>query len=98
MDLARLAITRPYTVAVAVLIGLFSLSRLPVDLMPDITNPTLSVSAEYPGVGPEEIETLLTRPIEEAVSAVQGLEELTSVSVEGQSQVRMTFRWGSDMD
>ncbi|MFP5504377.1 MAG: efflux RND transporter permease subunit, partial [Candidatus Sericytochromatia bacterium] len=102
MDLAKLAISRPYAVAVgfliAVLIGAFSLTRLPIDLMPDITYPTLSVNANYPGVGPEEIETLLTEPLESAVAAVQGLEEVTSNSQEGQASVRMSFRWGTDLD
>ncbi|MBO9542207.1 efflux RND transporter permease subunit [bacterium] len=101
MNLTKLAITRPFTVAVgfliAILIGLFSLMRLPVDLMPDISYPTVSVSTTYAGVGPEEIETLLTRPIEEAVSGVQGLEEVTSTSAEGQSQVRLSFRWGTNL-
>ena len=57
MNLAKLAITRPYAISVAfliaILIGAFALTRLPIDLMPDITYPTLSVSADYPGVGPE---------------------------------------------
>lgn len=102
MDLSKLAISRPYTVAVgfliAVLIGAVSLTKLPVDLMPDITNPTLTVSTEYAGVGPEEIETLITERIEQAVSAVQGIDEVTSTSVEGRSQVRLLFRWGTNLD
>ncbi len=102
MNFSGLAISRPFATAVgflvAVLLGLYALGRLPIDLMPDITFPTLSISTTYDGVGPEEIETLVSRPIEETVSAVQGLEEITSSSVEGRSQVRLSFRWGTDLD
>ncbi len=77
MDLARLAIERPYATAVgflvAILLGLYALGKIPIDLMPDITSPTLSITTAYEGVGPEEIETLITRPVEEAVAVVQGL-------------------------
>jgi HAE1 family hydrophobic/amphiphilic exporter-1 len=66
--------------------------------MPDISYPTVSVSCIYENAGPEEIEELITRPIEEAMSAVPGVEEVTSVSVEGQSTVRVTFTWGTDLD
>jgi HAE1 family hydrophobic/amphiphilic exporter-1 len=102
VSLAKLAISRPLAVSVAfliaVLIGAFSLTRLPIDLMPDISYPILSISTEYTGVGPQEIETLLTEPIEEAVSAVQGIEEVTSTSVEGISNVRLSFHWGTNLD
>jgi len=80
------------------LLGTISLLRLPIDLMPDISYPTLSISCSYENAGPEEIEELITRPIEQAVSAVPGVEELTSVSVEGQGTVRVTFAWGTDLD
>jgi len=72
--------------------------RLPIDLMPDITYPTLSISTEYENASPEEVEELITRPIEEAMSAVPGVEEVTSVSAEGRSSVRVTFSWGIDLD
>jgi len=85
-------------VLIVVLLGIISLLRLPIDLMPDISYPTISVSCIYENAGPEEIEELITRPIEEAMSAVPGVEEVTSVSVEGQSTVRVTFTWGTDLD
>jgi HAE1 family hydrophobic/amphiphilic exporter-1 len=85
-------------VLIVVLLGIISLLRLPIDLMPDISYPTVSVSCIYENAGPEEIEELITRPIEEAMSAVPGVEEVTSVSVEGQSTVRVTFTWGTDLD
>jgi HAE1 family hydrophobic/amphiphilic exporter-1 len=67
-------------------------------LMPDITYPTLSISTTYENASPEEVEELITRPIEEAMSAVPGVEEVTSVSAEGESSVRVTFSWGVDLN
>ncbi|MBW1799210.1 MAG: efflux RND transporter permease subunit, partial [Deltaproteobacteria bacterium] len=102
MKISRLAIGRPVftimAVLVVILLGGISLSRLPIDLMPDITYPTLSIRGEYENASPEEIEELVTRPIEEAMTAVPGVEEVTSISSEGSSQVRVTFGWGTDVD
>jgi HAE1 family hydrophobic/amphiphilic exporter-1 len=85
-------------VLIVILLGTVSLLRLPIDLMPDISYPTLSISCTYENAGPEEIEELITRPIEEAMSAVPGVEEVSSVSVEGRGTVRVTFSWGTDLD
>ena len=102
MRLSRFSVYHPIFTIMAVLVvlvlGVVSLSRLPIDLMPDITYPTLSVATVYENASPEEVEELVTRPIEEAVSAVPGVEEVTSVSVEGISQVRINFSWGTDLD
>jgi len=102
MRISRFAVHRPIftimVVLIVLLLGTISLLRLPIDLMPDISYPTLSISCSYQNAGPEEIEELITRPIEQAVSAVPGVEELTSVSVEGQGTVRVTFDWGTDLD
>jgi HAE1 family hydrophobic/amphiphilic exporter-1 len=102
MRISRFAVHRPiFTIMVVLmvlLLGTISLLRLPIDLMPDISYPTLSISCAYENAGPEEIEELITRPIEQAVSAVPGVEELTSVSVEGQGTIRVTFSWGKDLD
>jgi HAE1 family hydrophobic/amphiphilic exporter-1 len=102
MNIARFTVRRPvFTVMAALIVmivGGVSLSRLSIDLMPDITYPTLSISTEYENASPEEIEELVTRPIEEAMSAVPGVEEVTSVSAEGISSVRVTFTWGTNLD
>jgi HAE1 family hydrophobic/amphiphilic exporter-1 len=84
--------------AVIILLGGISLTRLPVDLLPDVTYPTVTVRVGYPGVGPQEIEQILTRPIEQAVSAVAGLEQVNSTSQEGSSIVRLSFTWGTDLN
>jgi hydrophobic/amphiphilic exporter-1 (mainly G- bacteria), HAE1 family len=86
-----------FTVAV-LLFGLVSLSRLPVNLLPDLSYPTLTVRTEYPGAAPAEIENLLSRPIEEAVGVVRGVRIVRSVSRAGQSDVTLEFTWGTQMD
>ena len=102
MRISRLSIRRPVftvmAVLIVVLLGGVSLSRLPIDLMPDITYPTLSIMANYENASPQEMEKLVTRPIEEAMTAVPGVEEVTSISSEGATQVRVNFSWGSDLD
>jgi HAE1 family hydrophobic/amphiphilic exporter-1 len=101
MSIPRLAIQRPVTMfmisAVITLLGLISLTRLPVDLMPEFEQPTLNVRTSYPGVGPLEMEELITRPLEQAVTAVPGIVRVTSSSSEGNSQVQLNFEWGSDL-
>jgi HAE1 family hydrophobic/amphiphilic exporter-1 len=83
--------------AVITLLGALSLSRLPVDLMPEFEQPTLTVRVSYPGVGPLEMEELVTRPLEQAVGAVPGITRIESQSSEGNSQVRLNFEWGEDL-
>jgi HAE1 family hydrophobic/amphiphilic exporter-1 len=83
---------------VVMVLGIFSLTRLPIDLMPEITMPTVTVITTYENAGPLEIEELVTRPIEAAMAALQGIEEITSTSTEGRSIVRVTFPWGTNQD
>ncbi len=101
MSIPRLAIQRPVTMfmisAVITLLGFISLTRLPVDLMPEFEQPTLTVRTSYAGVGPLEIEELITRPMEQAVSAVPGIVRVQSQSSEGSSQVQLNFEWGHDL-
>ena len=102
MSIPRFAIHRPVTMfmlsAVIVLLGAISLTRLPVDLMPEFTAPTISINVGYNGVGPLEMEQLITRPIEQAVGAVAGVETISSNSSEGRTNVRINFAWGTDMN
>jgi HAE1 family hydrophobic/amphiphilic exporter-1 len=102
MKISSFAVHRPIftimVVLIVILLGIISLLRLPIDLMPDISYPTLSISCSYENAGPEEIEELVTRPIEQAMSAVPGVEEVSSISVEGRGSVRVTFSWGTDLD
>ncbi|MBN2514939.1 MAG: efflux RND transporter permease subunit [Deltaproteobacteria bacterium] len=102
MNISRIAVHRPIftimTMLIVIILGGISLIRLPIDLMPDITYPTLTVQTIYENASPEEIEELVTRPIEEAMSAVPGVESVYSTSSEGASNVRVTFSWGTDLD
>jgi HAE1 family hydrophobic/amphiphilic exporter-1 len=81
----------------AVVFGFFSFQRLPVTLMPELTYPTLTVRTEYPGAAPEEVENEISRPIEEGLGVLGGLNRLTSVSRAGLSDVTLEFLWGVDM-
>jgi len=102
MNLSRFTIPRPvFTVMVTlivVVLGSVSLTRIPLDLMPDVTYPVISISTTYENAGPEEVEELITRPIERALAAVPGVEEVTSTSSEGSSSVRVSFTWGTDLN
>src|ERR671915_2457309 len=101
MSIPRLAIERPVTMfmisGVIILLGGISLSRLPVDLMPDTQMPTITVRVNYSGVGPLEMEELVTRPIEQAVSAVAGLDRVDSTSSEGSSRTTFNLPWGTHL-
>ncbi len=81
-----------------VLFGMVSLSRLKLNLLPDISYPTLTVRTELTGAAPAEVENLITKPIEEAVGVVRNVRLVRSVSRSGQSDVTIEFLWGTDMD
>ena len=94
-------IRRPVTVAMitiaAVTFGVLALGRLPVELLPDITYPTLTVQTELPDASPQEVEQLVTDPIEDVVGVTQGLRRYVSNSRAGVSEVVLEFSWDTDM-
>lgn len=102
MSLVTFSTRRRVTVAMftvtLVLFGLLALRELKVNLLPDLSYPTLTVRTEYVGAAPSEIENLVTEPIEESVGVVKNLRKLHSVSRTGQSDVILEFAWGADMD
>ena len=102
MKIVAVATRRPVTVVVffvaLVIFGVISFRELPVDLLPDLSFPTLTIRTEYPGVAPADVETFVTTPIEDAVGIVSGLVDISSVSRAGLSDVIMEFAWGTDMD
>ena len=81
----------------AIVFGFFSLKQLPVTLMPEMSYPTLTVRTEYPGAAPEEVENDISRRIEEALGVVGGLNEISSISRAGVSDVILEFVWGTSM-
>jgi HAE1 family hydrophobic/amphiphilic exporter-1 len=102
MSLPSISVRRPITVymvmSVIVLLGAIAFSRLPVDLMPEIQNPTLTVRTDYTGVAPEEVENLVTRPMEAALSSAPGVYRISSTSSEGSSNVRVQFNYDVNID
>ena len=86
-----------FTIAL-VLFGVISFKHLAIDLLPDISYPTLTIRTEYPGNAPAEVENLITKPVEEAVGIVSNVVQVSSVSKAGVSEVTVEFDWGTDMD
>lgn len=101
MNLANLSIQRPTFITCIVIlmlaIGWISFKRLGVDLFPNVTFPVVTVNTVYPGAGPEEIETLVSKPIEDEVSSINGIKRLSSINQEGLSQVVAEFTLATDI-
>jgi len=102
MKLANLSVGRPVTILMVVLVilllGVVSLSRLAIDLMPEMNFPMAIIVTTYEGVGPEEVEQLVTRGIEGQIGTINGIKNISSESSPGSSTVIAEFGWGSDMD
>jgi HAE1 family hydrophobic/amphiphilic exporter-1 len=81
-----------------VLFGAVAFTRLPINLLPDVSYPTLTVETRFPGAAPAEVESLVSRPVEEAAGVVAGVKKITSVSKPGLSQVTLELDWGRNMD
>ncbi len=94
--------TRPVAILMVVIgvivFGWISYQQLPVNLMPDISYPSLTVRTEYSGTAPEEIETTISRPVEQALGVVNNLVSISSISKAGQSDVKLEFTWDSEMN
>ncbi|OQX96217.1 hypothetical protein B6I21_01555 [candidate division KSB1 bacterium 4572_119] len=102
MKITTLSIKRGITFFMIYLIvigfGLFSLVRLRIDLFPDLTFPVIAILTQYTGVNPYDIETTVTRPIEENVSSVENVKKVSSITSQGLSLIILEFDWGTDMD
>lgn len=102
MKLVDVAVARPVTIWMftlgILLFGLVSAGRLAVNLLPDLSYPSLTIRTEYLGAAPVEVEQLVSKPIEEALGIVKGVHKVQSVSRSGRSDVVLEFDWGTDMD
>ncbi len=102
MKIVNFSIRRPVTVTMitiaAVVFGYVAFDRLPINLLPDISYPTLTIRTEYPGSAPGEVEYLVSKPVEEAVGVVSGVVRTSSISRPGVSDVILEFEWGTNMD
>jgi len=101
MTLAETSIKRPIFITCLVLVmlvlGWMSMRKLPVDLFPDVTFPFITVTTIYPGAGPTEIETLVSKPIEDELITISGIKRITSSNVEGASRVFAQFTLETDI-
>ncbi len=94
----RRRVTVTMTVLAVLAFGFVGYSRLTIELFPDITYPSITVQTEFPDTAPQEVENLITRPVEEAVGVLGGLQTIHSVSRSGTSEVTLEFEWGTSMD
>ncbi len=101
MKITDLSLRRPVTVIVVCLalavLGIFSLGRLAIDMIPDISFPVIVIYTSYPGVSPEEVEENLTKTIENAAASASRVEKISSTSSEGSSFVIVEYQWGTDL-
>ncbi len=102
MNIIAVAIKRPVTVAMftlaALVFGLVLVNRLGFNLLPELSYPTLTVRTDFEGAAPEEVENLITRPLEGLLGTIKGLRQLRSVSKAGRSDIYLEFYWGTDID
>ena len=102
MTLPEFSVQRPIFVSmiflIVLVIGAVALSRLQIDMLPAVEMPTLSIRTEFTGASPEIMERQVTQIIEEIVATVPGVEEISSDSSEGRSNVQVRFNWGTDID
>lgn len=102
MKLSKLSIRRPkltiVTMILFILLGMVSLTNLPMQLFPEIEPPVGAVVSSYPGASPEEVEEKVTKPLEDNLSTLSGLDRMTSTSEEGMALVLLEFDWSSTID
>ena len=102
MSLPDFSVRRPVTVLMVTLavtvFGAISWWNLPVELLPDLSYPTLTIQTEYEDAAPSSVEQFVTRPVEEAVGVTPGVRDLRSISRAGLSEVILEFDWDSEMD
>ncbi len=102
MNIASLSVKRPVTtvmfILIVLLMGFVSITKIPIDLYPNIEIPVALVQTTYANVAPEEIETLVTAPLEEAIGTVANIDTIISYTSEGTSIVVVQFNFGVDMD
>src|SRR5918993_3229983 len=96
MWISDISIRRPVFATMVIMsfmvLGVVSMTRLGIDLFPDVSFPFVNISVVYPGASPEEVETLVTRPIEDAVAGINGVKRVISTSTESRSMVGLELR------
>ncbi|MEO0136067.1 MAG: efflux RND transporter permease subunit [candidate division WOR-3 bacterium] len=102
MKITEVSVKRPLTISMVFLgllvFGIISITKLPVDLFPNITLPMMVVMTTYQGAGPQEVETQITQPFEKILGTLNNIEKITSTSSENSSMIMLQFTWGTDLD
>ncbi|GAB1476626.1 efflux RND transporter permease subunit [Bacillota bacterium] len=102
MDISKISINRPVTTAmmvlVIILVGTVSLMGIPMDLLPDIEFPVAIVYVQYPDAGPEEVEAMITKPLEQALASVENMDNIMSMTMEETAIVMVQFAMKTDMN
>ena len=101
MKISEFSVNRPITTLViyiaVIVLGIYSLTKLAIDLIPDISFPVIAIFSDYPGASPQEVEENLTKIIENAASLSSNVKKVSSTSREGKSMVTVEYEWGTDM-
>ncbi|HPB84991.1 MAG TPA: efflux RND transporter permease subunit, partial [Paludibacteraceae bacterium] len=102
MSIYKSAINKPVTTILifvaVIIIGLFSFLKLPIDQFPEMEPPYITVMTTYPGASASEVETNVTKLLENSLNSVDGLKELTSTSKDNMSMVMLEMEWGTNLD
>jgi len=102
MNLPEMSVRRPITALMlflaVILVGLFCFVQMPIDLLPDMDIPSITVVTPYEGASSEEVEEKITRVLEEQLATVEDLKHITSTSMEGISYIVLQFEWQTDLD
>ena len=102
MSITRYVLKHPVTTIMGLLclivFGISSVFSAKLEQMPEMETPMMIISASYSGAGPEDVDELVTQPIEDAVSTLEGVKSLSSTSSEGRSRVMLEYDYGTDMD
>jgi HAE1 family hydrophobic/amphiphilic exporter-1 len=102
MSIYKSSVNRPITTLMIfggiIIIGLYGLSRLPIDLYPEMELPAISVMTTYPGANAADIETNVTRKLEDAFNSIDKLKDITSISSDNLSVIFLEFEWGTNLD
>ncbi len=102
MKLANFSVSKPVTTVMifiaVIVLGLVSMLSLGIDLMPELEIPAVSVITGYEGAGAEEVESMVTKPVEDSLSTISGVDKVISSSKEGISAVTLQFNWGEDIE
>ncbi|MFA6079523.1 MAG: efflux RND transporter permease subunit, partial [Candidatus Omnitrophota bacterium] len=102
MNLPDFGVRKPVTnlmiFSSIIIIAIYSLTKLGIDMMPEIEPPAISVIASYPGASSQDVEIKVTEPLENQLSTTPGIEKITSKSMEGASLITLKFKWGTNLD